>query len=255
MTYDNDRSWRHRPDQETGRWRSGADEEIPEPAETAAEGDTSAPDPDDLTTQVSFSTDDAESDDDMSGVTAGGAFDDDAQDIPDDADGVSALDTMDVDDGEADAAIPSDGAPARGRRGRKPKVIGADPGLAIFVDSSAIVALVDRDDGAHTAAVAAYGNLLAQGYKLFTTNYVMAEAFDLLSTGVGPDVARRFLRDCKLAIYHADEADERRAKRVVLRQTGPNGLTLTDAVSFVVMERLAVADAFAVDPGFLANAT
>ena len=145
--------------------------------------------------------------------------------------------------------------PARGRRGRKPKVTGGDPGLAIFVDSSALIALVDRDDSTHSAAVAAYGNLLAEGYKLFTTNYVMAETFDLLSTGAGPDVARRFLRDCKIAIYHADEQDERRAKRVVLRQTGPNGLSLTDAISFVVMERLNVSDAFAIDPGFLSNAT
>jgi len=217
--------------------------------------DTAAPDPDDLTTSLSFESDDGGMDDDAGGFSPDGAFDDDVRDIPDDVDDGSTLNPMDADDVDADAPAPSDEVPARGRRGRKPKVTGADPGLAIFVDSSAIVALVDRDDSAHAAAVAAYGNLLAQGYKLFTTNYVIAEAFDLLSTGVGPDVARRFLRDCKLAIYHADEADERRAKRVVLRQTGPNGLTLTDAVSFVVMERLAVADAFAVDPGFLGNAT
>jgi predicted nucleic acid-binding protein len=167
--------------------------------------------------------------------------------------------TADVDDAPSDNLSPDDDAepapPARGRRGRKPRVIVGDPGLAIFVDSSALLALVDRDDSTHAAAVAAYGNLLAEGYKLFTTNYVIAETFDLLSTGVGPDVARRFLRDCKIAIYHADEQDERRARRVVLRQTGPNGLSLTDAVSFVVMERLNVADAFAVDPGFLSNAT
>jgi predicted nucleic acid-binding protein len=183
---------------------------------------------------------------------------------------VPAPDDLDVDrwfessDADADGAN-GDGAamddedeaapPARGRRGRKPKVIAADPGLAIFVDSSALIALVDRDDTTHAAAVAAYGNLLSEGYKLFTTNYVIAETFDLLSTGVGPDVARRFLRDCRIAVYHADEQDERRAKRVVLRQTGPNGLSLTDAISFVVMERLNVADAFAVDPGFLSNAT
>jgi predicted nucleic acid-binding protein len=176
------------------------------------------------------------------------------------SDGDADADPPDLlgDDAIGDPAADDDAEPvppARGRRGRKPKVTGGDPGLAIFVDSSALIALVDRDDSTHSAAVSAYGNLLAEGYKLFTTNYVMAETFDLLSTGAGPDVARRFLRDCKIAIYHADEQDERRAKRVVLRQTGPNGLSLTDAISFVVMERLNVADAFAVDPGFLSNAT
>src|SRR5215203_4704500 len=165
----------------------------------------------------------------------------DADGDPSDSLADDAIDDSPAADDDADLT-----PPARGRRGRKPKVTGADPGLAIFVDSSALIALVDRDDNTHAAAVAAYGNLLAEGYKLFTTNYVIAETFDLLSTGVGPDVARRFLRDCKIAIYHADEQDERRAKRVVLRQTGPNGLSLTDAISFVVMERLNVADAFAV---------
>jgi predicted nucleic acid-binding protein len=124
---------------------------------------------------------------------------------------------------------------------------------AIFIDSSAIVALVDRDDASHAAAVDAYRNLVAAGYKLFTTNYVVAETFDLLRTGVGPLVARQFLRDCKLAVYHADEQDERRARRHVLHAPSGSNLTLVDAVSLVVMERLGVADAFAVDPTFLSD--
>ena len=126
---------------------------------------------------------------------------------------------------------------------------------AIFIDSSAIVALVDRDDASHGAAVGAYRDLVRSGYKLFTTNYVVAETFDLLRTGVGPLVARQFLRESKLAVYHADEGDERRARRLVLDARGGGNLTLVDAISLVVMERLGVADAFAVDPTFLADGT
>ena len=124
---------------------------------------------------------------------------------------------------------------------------------AIFVDSSAIVALVDRDDASHAAAVGAYRDLVRAGYRLFTTNYVVAETFDLLRTGVGPLVARQFLRDSKLAVYHADEQDERRARRLILDDSAGGTLTLVDAVSLVIMERLGVADAFAVDPAFLAG--
>ena len=124
---------------------------------------------------------------------------------------------------------------------------------AIFVDASAIVALVDRDDASHGAAVDAYRNLVRAGYKLFTTNYVVAETFDLLRTGVGPLVARQFLRDSRLAVYHVDEQDERRARRLVLDAPAGGHLTLVDAVSLVVMERLGVADAFAVDPSFLGD--
>jgi uncharacterized protein len=122
-----------------------------------------------------------------------------------------------------------------------------------FVDSSAIVALVDRDDASHAAAVDAYRSLVTSGYRLFTTNHVVVEAYDLLSGGVGVAVARRWLREHRLAIYTTDEADEEKARRMVAATDGARSISLTDAISFVVMERLGVADAFAVDPHFLAE--
>lgn len=134
----------------------------------------------------------------------------------------------------------------------------ADPGeiapdLVAFVDSSAIVAMVDASDSTHNAAVSAYGELLQQGYKLFTTNHVIAETVDLLGAGVGPDIARRWLRDHRLPVYHADEQDEHRAKALVISSRSPRGLSYVDAVSLVVMEKFGVADAFAVDPHFLSE--
>lgn len=124
---------------------------------------------------------------------------------------------------------------------------------AILVDSSAIVALVDSDDATHPAMVDAYRELVDAGYRLFTTNYVVAEAYDLLMAGVGPAVARQWLRGSKLAVYHADEQDVRKAQREVIRSSNARGLSLTDAVSLVVMERLNVVDAIAADPNFLAG--
>lgn len=127
------------------------------------------------------------------------------------------------------------------------------PDLVAFVDSSAIVAMVDANDSSHGAAVSAYVELLQQGYKLFTTNHVIAETVDLLGAGVGPDIARRWLRDHRLPIYHADEQDEHRAKALVINSRSPRGLSYVDAISLVVMERFGVADAFAVDPHFLSE--
>jgi predicted nucleic acid-binding protein len=124
---------------------------------------------------------------------------------------------------------------------------------AAFVDSSAIVALVDRDDATHAAAVEAYRGLVAAGYKLVTTNLVVAETFDLLSAGLGPSLARQWLRDHRLAVYHADEQDGANARRLILGASERRRLSYTDAVSLVVMDRLGIADAFAVDPNFLAE--
>lgn len=131
-----------------------------------------------------------------------------------------------------------------------------DAAPAAFVDASAIVALVDADDPAHAAAVAAYRELVAAGYKLFTTDHGLAEAYDLLRLGLGAEVARRWLELQRLAVYQVDEADLAEARRRLLaggEGALPAELSLTDALSLVVMERLGVADAFAVDPRFLAG--
>ena len=146
-------------------------------------------------------------------------------------------------------AEPSVPAPRTQSDGRQPD----ENAPAAFIDSSAIVALVDQDDASHRDAVAAYRGLVDAGYRLFTTNYVVTETYELLRTGVGHAVARQWLRDSDLAVYHADEQDERRARRMVLQGRGARGMTITDAVSLVVMERFGVADAFAVDPNFLSG--
>jgi predicted nucleic acid-binding protein len=143
--------------------------------------------------------------------------------------------------------------PRRARRGRPPRdATPIEHHPTALVDSSAIVALVDRDDRSHQDVVAAYRQLVADGYRFFTTNYIIAEAYDLLSAGVGIEIARQWLRDSRLAVYHATEEDEQAARKLILSQPEPRYLSLSDAVSRVVMERLGVTDALAVDPNFLA---
>lgn len=122
-----------------------------------------------------------------------------------------------------------------------------------FVDSSAIVALTDQADESHAAAVAAYQELVNGGYRLFTSNYVIAETVELLSAGPGPQTAQQWLRDHRLPVYHADEQDEHRARALVVSARSTQGLSYTDAISMVVMERFGIADAFAVDPNFLGD--
>jgi predicted nucleic acid-binding protein len=122
-----------------------------------------------------------------------------------------------------------------------------------FVDSSAIVTLIDADDASHAAAVEAYQSLVDAGYRLFTTNHVLDEAFELLTVGVGAAIARQWLRDNRLPIYFVDETDLAAATKLIAARDGNSPITLTDALSMVVMERMSVADAFAVDPAFLAE--
>ncbi|CAN5866934.1 hypothetical protein BH20CHL4_BH20CHL4_15670 [soil metagenome] len=120
-----------------------------------------------------------------------------------------------------------------------------------FVDSSAIIALVDRGDATHVAAVDAYHSLVDHGYRLFTTNHVVSETFDLLFTTLGEALARQWLENVGLAFYVTDSVDEDKARARVLASETHRPIRYSDAVSLTVMERLGVADAFAVDPDFL----
>ena len=124
--------------------------------------------------------------------------------------------------------------------------------LAAFVDSSAIVALVDQDDAAHAAARSAYEELCSSGYKLFCTDHVVVETYDLLLNGVGPVVAATWLRTHRLPIYATDETDLAAAQSILAERPDDAPISFVDALSLAVMERLGVTDAFAVDPAFLA---
>jgi predicted nucleic acid-binding protein len=120
-----------------------------------------------------------------------------------------------------------------------------------FVDSSALVALADAGDSSHQAAVDAYRELVASGYRFFTTDYMIVETFELLRSGQGPEVAGAWLQQCRLATYHVDERDLAKAKQRVLAQHEQSLIGLNDAISLAVMDRLGVTDVFAVDQSVL----
>jgi uncharacterized protein len=128
-------------------------------------------------------------------------------------------------------------------------------GPIAFVDTSAIIALVDRDDLTHGDAVNAYHSLVDDGYRLFTTNHVIGETYDLLAATLGHSVAAQWLQDVGLAVYVTDNQDEERARERVLASAATRPIRYSDAISLSVMERLGIAEAFAVDPDFLENMT
>lgn len=130
--------------------------------------------------------------------------------------------------------------------GRQPDATGSDLAIA-FVDSSALVALADAGDASHAAAVAAYRELIEAGYLLFTTDIILAEAYDLLRAGHGAEVARRWLQACRIAVYPVEERDLARARQRLLAADPAPAYGLADAVSLVVIDRLGVTDVFAVD--------
>ena len=64
-----------------------------------------------------------------------------------------------------------------------------------FVDTSAYFALLDADDTNHAQARTISHRLIAEGFYLFTTSFVLAETHALLLNRLSQQIAARFLRD------------------------------------------------------------
>ena len=121
-----------------------------------------------------------------------------------------------------------------------------------FVDASALVALADRDDASHAAAVNAYQDLVASGFRLFTTDLALTTAHELISAALGQDTARFWLAQCNILVYRIAPADLEEGRRAIEEGWSAADATLTDTIHLAVLDRLGVTDVFAVDRAFLA---
>ena len=121
-----------------------------------------------------------------------------------------------------------------------------------FVDASALVALADRDDASHAAAVAAYRDLVASGFRFFTTDLALASAHELVAAALGVEMARSWLAHCNILVQRIAPADLEQGRRAIEEGWSAEGATLADTIHLAVLDRLGVTDVFAVDRAILA---
>src|SRR5918911_1033958 len=89
-----------------------------------------------------------------------------------------------------------------------------------FVDSSAYLALLDRDDRNHAVAVDILEWLADHRYRLYTTNVMLIECHALILSVLGTRFANRFLReitDSSTTIIRVRSGDEEQAKQILYR--------------------------------------
>lgn len=122
----------------------------------------------------------------------------------------------------------------------------------LFVDTSALIALKDAADEHHGAAVEAFRALLGgPPARLVLTQFVLSEVHGYFcrSPHVALEYVERLLVEPPFQLARASARDEARAL-AVLRSSRDKSYSYADAVSFAVMERLAIAEAFAFDRHF-----
>lgn len=119
----------------------------------------------------------------------------------------------------------------------------------ILVDTSAVFALIDRDDANHAAARHTLNDLRKRRVEPLLTNFIVAESHALLRSRLAAGIARQWLGRNAWPIERVTEDDESRARAIIAKYADKT-FTYTDATSFAVMERVGLKTAFAFDPHF-----
>jgi predicted nucleic acid-binding protein len=122
---------------------------------------------------------------------------------------------------------------------------------AVFVDTSALYALLDRDDAYHAVARAVWARLLESDASLLTHIYVLVEALALVQRRLGLEATRALHDDIVpvLEVIWVDELLHQSAVEALLA-SGSQATSLVDRVSFLLMLRHGVRRAFAFDEDF-----
>ena len=121
----------------------------------------------------------------------------------------------------------------------------------VFVDTSAVYALLVSSDDRHEAAKSAFQRLSSRLAPLVTTSYVLVETAALLGRRVGLDAVRRFHEDLVplLEVVWVDAALHHSGVARLL-EGSRQGISLVDAVSFAAMRERGIEAAYAFDRDF-----
>jgi predicted nucleic acid-binding protein len=124
----------------------------------------------------------------------------------------------------------------------------------IFVDSSAWVALADKDDSHHKEAASSYRSIFKNHKTLVTSNLIIAETYIVLLKELRHGAAIEFLERIKasprILKICSNETIETEAE-VILGKYVDQDFSYADAVSFVIMKRQKIRKAFCFDKHFV----
>lgn len=118
-----------------------------------------------------------------------------------------------------------------------------------LADTSAVYALIDRDDAHHSKATSVLRSIPRRSLTPILTNFLIAECHALLLSRLGTHTAREWLLKQTWPVEPVAPKDVERAQEIIGRYTDKS-FSYTEATSFAVMERLGIRDAFAFDPHF-----
>lgn len=123
--------------------------------------------------------------------------------------------------------------------------------MSLFVDTSALYALLVGSEVDHQPVAAAFKRAVERGRSLRTSNYVLVETTALLQHRLGLEPVRDLETHIVplLTIHWVDVELHQRAVERLLR-IDKRRVSLVDAASFLVMERAGITDVLGLDADF-----
>jgi predicted nucleic acid-binding protein len=126
--------------------------------------------------------------------------------------------------------------------------------VSVFVDTSALLAVLDADESSHRRCAAAWTRLVSDDEVLMTSSYVVVEVFALVQRRLGLDAVRVLETSVMplIQVLWVDSAIHRRAVSALLAASRKK-LSLVDCTSFEVMREHGIKIAFTLDRHFSAQ--
>ena len=123
--------------------------------------------------------------------------------------------------------------------------------MTIFVDTSALLALLDADDRKHSIAKQTWEEMVHKEESLKCSNYILIETFALVQHRLGMDAVRTLQEDI-LPLVSVEWMDEQNhySSVMALLVADRRGLSLVDCASFETMRRLGLNTSFTLDRHF-----
>ena len=124
----------------------------------------------------------------------------------------------------------------------------------IFVDTSAFVALFDKNDQYHREATAYFESLISDSIQLHTSNYVVDETITRIRIQDGHKSAMEFGKHffiSKIFYNHYINQELEKDAFTLFGKYSDKELSFTDCTSFALMKKLGIKKAFTFDDDFV----
>ena len=122
----------------------------------------------------------------------------------------------------------------------------------VLLDTSAIFALLNREDQHHARAVTIHQSLINRQAVLVLPNFLLAKAHAIINKRLGPRAARDFLHGAlrDFEIQRVTLEDEWAAQGILQSATRSKCLSYFDAVAVALAERMGILEVFTFDKHF-----